>query len=103
RGARAAADVGLAAAAAERARVIAGRPLLPGQEGAWVEHRRAGLQQVLVDSLELLVDIHLRAGHPDPAVGPARDLVALEPFRDSAPERLLRGHAPPGQRGGGVR
>src|SRR5215211_3715086 len=84
---------GAAAAAAERARQIAGRPLLPGHEGAWVEQRRDGLHRILVDSLELLVDVHLRAGHPDPAVGPARDLVALEPFRDSAHERLLRAHA----------
>ena len=103
RSALAAGDLELAAAAAERARVIAGRPLLPGQEGAWVEHRRAGLQQVLVDSLELLVDIHLRAGRPDPAVGPARDLVALEPFRDSAHERLLRAHAAAGDRGEALR
>jgi DNA-binding SARP family transcriptional activator len=103
RSALAAGDLERAAAAAERARAIAGRPLLPGHEGAWVEHRRAGLQQVLVDSLELLVDIHLRAGHPDPAVGPARDLVALEPFRDSAHERLLRAYAAAGDRGQALR
>ena len=103
RSALAAGDLERAAAAAERARAIAGRPLLPGQEGAWVEDRRADLQQVLVDSLEVLVDVHLRAGRPDPAVGPARDLVALEPFRDSAHERLLRAHAAAGDRGEALR
>ena len=103
RSALAAGDLERAAAAAERARRIAGRPLLPGHEGAWVEHRRAGLQHVLVDSLELLVDSHLRAGEGDPAVGPARDLVALEPFRDSAHERLLRAHAAAGDRGEALR
>src|SRR5215211_8080215 len=103
RSALAAGDLELAAAAAERARQIAGRPLLPGHEGAWVEQRRDGLHRILVDSLELLVDVHLRAGHPDPAVGPARDLVALEPFRDSAHERLLRAHAAAGDRGEALR
>jgi DNA-binding SARP family transcriptional activator len=103
RSALAAGDLEGAAAAAERARQIAGRPLLPGHEGGWVERRRAGLQQVLVDSLEVLVDVHLRAGQPDPAVGPARDLVALEPFRDSAHERLLRAHAAVGDRGEALR
>ena len=103
RSALAAGDLELAAAAAERARQIAGRPLLPGHEGAWVEQRRDGLHRILVDSLELLVDVHLRAGHPDPAVGPARDLVALEPFRDSAHERLLRAHAAAGDRGQALR
>jgi DNA-binding SARP family transcriptional activator len=103
RAALAAGDLELAAAAAERARAIAGRPLLPGHDGAWVEDRRADLQQVLVDSLELLVDVHLRAGRPDPAAGPARDLVALEPFRDSAHERLLRVLAAAGDRGEALR
>jgi DNA-binding SARP family transcriptional activator len=103
RSALAAGDLERAAAAAERARQIAGRPLLPGHEGTWVEHRRAGLQRILVDSLELLVDVHLRAGDPAPAVGPARDLVALEPFRDSAHERLLRAHAAVGDRGEALR
>ena len=92
-----------ALAAAERARAIAGRPLLPGHDGAWVEDRRAALRQVHVKSLELLVDVHLAAGRPDQAVGPAGDLVGLEPFRDSAYRRLLRAHAAAGDRGEALR
>jgi hypothetical protein len=49
--------------AAERARAIAGRPLLPGHDGAWVQDRRAALHRVLVRTLELLVEVHLAAGH----------------------------------------
>jgi DNA-binding SARP family transcriptional activator len=96
-------DLELALAAAGRARAIAGRPLLPGHEGPWVEDRRAALRQVLIDGLELQADVHLAAGNGEAAVGPARDLVALEPFRDSAHERLLRAHAAAGDRGEALR
>jgi DNA-binding SARP family transcriptional activator len=88
--------------AAERARAIAGRPLLPGHDGAWVEDQRAALHQVRVRSLELLVDVHLAAGHAGQAVGPAGDLVAVEPFRDSAYRRLLAARAAAGDRGGAL-
>jgi DNA-binding SARP family transcriptional activator len=96
-------DLGQALAAAGRARAIAGRPLLPGHEGTWVEDRRAALRQVLIGGLETLVDIHLAAGNGHAAVGPARELVALEPFRDSAHERVLRAHAAAGDRGEALR
>ena len=89
--------------AAERARAIAGRPLLPGHDGAWIEDRRAALHQVLVRSLELLVDVHLAAGHAEQAAGVAGDLVALEPFRDSAYRRLLAAHTAAGDRGEALR
>src|SRR5215207_3447293 len=96
-------DLARALAAAGRARAIAGRPLLPGHEGPWVEDRRAALRQVLIDGLEIQADVHLAAGSGEAAVGPARDLVALEPFRDSAHERLLRARAAAGDRGEALR
>jgi DNA-binding SARP family transcriptional activator len=92
-----------ALAAAERARAIAGRPLLPGHDGTWVQDRRAALRQVLVRSLELLVETHLAAGQAPQAVGPAGDLVAAEPFRDSAYRRLLAAHTAAGDRGEALR
>ena len=92
-----------ALAAAERARAIAGRPLLPGHESPWVEDRRTALHQVLVRSLELLVDVHLAAGEAGQAAGPAGELVALEPYRDSAHRRLLRAHTAAGDRGEALR
>jgi hypothetical protein len=103
RSALAAGDLEGALGAAGRARAIAGRPLLPGHEGPWVEDRRAALRQVLIDGLETQADIHLVAGNGQAAVGPARDLVALEPFRDSAHERLVRAHAAAGDRGEALR
>jgi DNA-binding SARP family transcriptional activator len=96
-------DLERALAVAGRSRAIAGRPLLPGHEGPWVEDRRAALRQVLVDGLELQADVHLAGGNGEAAVGPARDLVALEPFRDSAHERLLRARAAAGDRGKALR
>ncbi|HWD46900.1 MAG TPA: BTAD domain-containing putative transcriptional regulator, partial [Actinomycetota bacterium] len=96
-------DLERALDAAGRARAIAGRPLLPGHEGPWVEDRRAALRQVLIDGLEMQADVHLAAGNGEAAVGPARDLVALEPFRDSAHERLLRAHAAAGDRAEALR
>jgi DNA-binding SARP family transcriptional activator/tetratricopeptide (TPR) repeat protein len=95
--------LGEALASAQRARAIAGRPLLPGHDGAWIEDRRAALHQVRLRSLELLADIHLAGGQAALAVGPAGDLVALEPFRDSAYRRLLAAHAAAGDRGEALR
>src|SRR5215207_4351934 len=92
-----------AVAAAGRARTIAGRPLLPGHNSAWVEDRRAALHQLLLSCLALLADAHLAAGQAELAVGPAADLVALEPFRDSAHRRLLAAHAAAGDRGEALR
>jgi len=92
-----------ALAAAGRARAIAARPLLPGHDGAWVEDRRGALHQLLLSCLELLVDAHLAAGQAAMAVAPAADLVALEPFRDSAHRRLLAAHAAAGDRGEALR
>jgi DNA-binding SARP family transcriptional activator len=92
-----------AVAAAGRARTIAGRPLLPGHNSAWVEDRRAALHQLLLSCLELLADAHLATGQAAMAVGPAADLVALEPFRDSAHRRLLAAHAAAGDRGEALR
>ncbi|HSO51481.1 MAG TPA: AAA family ATPase, partial [Actinomycetes bacterium] len=92
-----------ALAAAGRARTIAARPLLPGHDSAWVEDRRAALHQLLASCLELQVDAHLAAGQASLAVGPAAELVALEPFRDSAYRRLLAAHHTAGDRGEALR
>jgi DNA-binding SARP family transcriptional activator len=89
--------------AAGTARAIAGRPLLPGQEGGWVERRRAAWQQVRVRALQVVVDAWLARGHGEEAVRPASELVGLEPFRESAHLRLLRAHAAAGDRGEALR
>jgi DNA-binding SARP family transcriptional activator len=96
-------DLGRAQSAAAAARVLAGRPLLPGQEGPWVERRRAAWHEVLVRALQVLVDVGLADGRGDLAVQSATQLVGLEPFRESAHLRLLRAHAMAGDRGEALR
>jgi DNA-binding SARP family transcriptional activator len=96
-------DLERALAAAGTARALAGRPLLPGQEGGWVERRRAAWQQVLARALQAMVDAWLARGRGDAAVPPATELVGLEPFRESAHLRLLRAHAAAGDRGEALR
>ena len=96
-------DLERALAAAETARALTGRPLLPDQEGGWVERRRAAWQQVLVRVLQVLVDVWLARGRGDEAVQPATELVGLEPFRESAHLRLVRARAAAGDRGEALR
>jgi DNA-binding SARP family transcriptional activator len=96
-------DLERARSAATTARVLAGRPLLPGQEGPWVERRRAAWHEVLVRALQVLVDVGLADGRGELAVQSATQLVGLEPFRESAHLRLLRAHAMAGDRGEALR
>jgi DNA-binding SARP family transcriptional activator/energy-coupling factor transporter ATP-binding protein EcfA2 len=99
----AAGDLERALAAAGAARALAGRPLLPGQEGNWVERRRAAWREVLVRVLQVMVDAWLARGRGDAAVQPATELVGLEPFRESAHLRLMRARAAAGDRGEALR
>ncbi|HEX8132725.1 MAG TPA: AAA family ATPase, partial [Actinomycetes bacterium] len=95
----AAGDLERALEAAEAARALAGRPLLPGQEGGWVERLRTAWQQLLIRALLVMVDASLARGRGEAAVQPAIELVGLEPFRESAHLRLLRAYAAAGDRG----
>jgi DNA-binding SARP family transcriptional activator len=96
-------DLERALEAAGAARALAGRPLLPGQEGGWVERLRTVWQQVLVRALQVMVDASLARGRGEAAVQPATELVRLEPFRESAHLRLLRARAAAGDRGEALR
>jgi DNA-binding SARP family transcriptional activator/tetratricopeptide (TPR) repeat protein len=96
-------DLERALEAAGAARALAGRPLLPGQEGGWVERLRTAWQQVLVRALQVMVDASLARGRGEAAVQPATELVGLEPFRESAHLRLLRARAAAGDRGEALR
>jgi DNA-binding SARP family transcriptional activator len=96
-------DLPGAVAAARSARAVARSPLLPGLDSAWIERRRALLHETLVRSLEVLADAHLGAQHGPLAVESARELVQLEPFRESAHLRLVRALAAAGDRGEALR
>jgi SARP family transcriptional regulator, regulator of embCAB operon len=78
------------------ARHIAARPFLPGQDGRWFEDRRERLAAVLVRALECRARIYIWNEEPPLAVEAARELVALQPFRESGYRLLMRAHAAAG-------
>jgi DNA-binding SARP family transcriptional activator len=73
-------------------------PLLPGVDSPWVDRKRDELRAWRVRALEVVADGALRAGRPAVAVQAATDLVALEPYHESAHRRLMRAHAACGNR-----
>ena len=79
------------------------RPFLTGQDGEWVEARRAILASNLVRALDCRVEA-LRANHEvELALTHAREVVRLEPYREAAYRRLMRMLAARGERAEAVR
>jgi DNA-binding SARP family transcriptional activator len=85
------------------AAIIARQPFLAGEEGEWIDRERARQHGILVRALTGLVDIWLRNGEPALAIDAARELVALEPFREAGHRRLMRVHAALGERAEAMR
>jgi len=82
---------------------IARRPFLAGEEGGWIERRRAWQQALLVRGLDSLADIYLATGDPIQAIQMAGESIALEPYRETAYHRLMRAHAAAGNRAEALR
>jgi SARP family transcriptional regulator, regulator of embCAB operon len=79
------------------------RPFLTGQDGEWVEGRRAILASNLVRALDSRVEA-LAANHElELALTHAREVVRLEPYRESAYRRLMRMLDARGERAEAVR
>lgn len=66
------------------------RPFLPGDDGPWAEERRAVLLAVLVRALECRVDALAAYGELELAVTHAREVLRLEPYRETGHRRLMR-------------
>ena len=75
---------------------IARRPLFAGDSGPKVEARREKLRGILVRALECRAEVYLWNREFTLAVEAAKDVVALEPFRETAHQLLMRGHAAAG-------
>jgi len=71
------------------ATVISRRPFLPGEESPWAERRRAALTDLLVRALECLSHASAANGELDLALTHAREVVRLEPFRESGYRLLM--------------
>lgn len=89
-------DASCAQQLAERARAVLVRRLLPGLEAPWLDTMREDLHRLLITALEVLAKARLVLGHPEHAVPPAEEAVALEPFRESAHRLVMRAHVDAG-------
>lgn len=78
------------------AAAIARRPLLPGEDAPWVAEAQGRLRRVHVRALAVLTEVWRRRGDHGLAVTTARELVALEPFREASHRALMAAHAASG-------
>jgi tRNA A-37 threonylcarbamoyl transferase component Bud32 len=72
---------------------ITRRPFLPGESGRWVESQRERLRSILVRALECRGEVFLWNREGPLAVEAAKEAIALEPFRETAYQLLIRAHA----------
>ena len=79
------------------------RPFLVGQDGEWVEARRAFLAASLVRALDCRVEALAANGELELALMHAREVVRVEPYRESAYRRLMRMLDRQGERAEAVR
>jgi DNA-binding SARP family transcriptional activator/streptogramin lyase len=102
-GALTAGDLGTARTEGALAASLAQQPLLPGDEGAWVEEKRRELTQVRLRALTVLADACLRSGDASEAATWAEHVTTLEPFRESGYRRLMEAHVAAGNRAEALR
>lgn len=89
-------DLDGARANGSSAELLARRTFLPGEDGPWVEERRAELQEILVRALECLAEAHRLSGDPSAAVRAADELITLEPFRERGYRLLMQAQSAAG-------
>jgi len=80
------------------ATIILRRPFLAGQEGAWVDERRAALTSSLVRALDCRAEALAANNELVLALARTREAVRLEPYRESGYRRLMRMLAANGDR-----
>jgi DNA-binding SARP family transcriptional activator len=83
--------------------VIAKRPFLQGAEAPWIETWRQKLQAIVVRALHGLVTVSALNGEPAVAIQHAEEILALEPYRETAYQELMRLHAAMGNRAEALR
>lgn len=88
---------------AQAAYHISRRPLLMGEEGPWVSFKRSELRDVLVRAHECLSEVFICNREPAYAVKHAKEAIAVEPFRETSYQFLMRAHAAVGNRAEALR
>ena len=74
------------------------RPFLIGEDGPWASRRRGALRELYLRALECAIVCDAANGELAEAVQAAEDLIALEPVRESAYQRLMCALADAGNR-----
>ena len=71
---------------------IARRPFLAGEQGRWIEGQRDRLRDILLRALEARAQVYLWNSEHSLALRAAKDLIALEPLRESGHRLIMRAH-----------
>ena len=85
-------------AAAQVAYHVSRRPFLAGEAGTWVEQQRLRVQTIFVRAGECLAETYLRNGEPTVAIDVAQEVLAIQPYRETGYQLLMRAHAAAGNR-----
>jgi DNA-binding SARP family transcriptional activator len=80
------------------AAAISRRPFLTGDEGEWAAQWRAKLLDIRVRALSCRAEVAIAHGDPAQAVGDAKLVIEIEPYREAAYVLLMRAHAGAGGR-----
>ena len=81
---------------------IARRGFLAGDDGSWAEEQRRDLERLRLRALDGYAEVGLSIGQPALALEAAHQALALDPLREPAWQRLMRGHAALGDRAGAL-
>jgi YVTN family beta-propeller protein len=79
------------------------QPLLPGDDGLWVEEKRRELNGLRARAVGLLADAYLASGGASDAAKWAERATVLEPFRETGYRRLMEAHVAAGNRAEALR
>lgn len=96
-------DLAAAWSTANVAVVISRRPFVADAEAPWIESQRAALRALQMRALQCLVSVSANNREPLLAVQHAREMIALEPFRETAYQSLMKMHAAAGDRAEALR
>jgi SARP family transcriptional regulator, regulator of embCAB operon len=79
------------------------RPFLAGEDGPWVRRKRIQLRELNLRALDCTVECSAANGELAEAIQAAEDALAIEPFRETTYQRLMRVHDRAGNRGEALR
>jgi DNA-binding SARP family transcriptional activator len=96
-------DLRRAWAHANVAVVVTRRPLLAREDAPWIESERTRLRSFLSRGLQVLSAVSAENNESELALQYANEIVALEPFRETNYQHLMRLHAAMGNRGEALR